>query len=163
MRNENKKAWPWIFVSLFILACDQFTKYLVLWYLTEQSLVRVLPFLNFILRFNAGASFSFLGNASGWQVYLLAGISVIVSVILIVWLTRLQREEWWTSLPISLVLGGALGNLIDRVHFGHVTDFIDFHVGNWHFATFNVADSAVSIGAAWLVLIFLYEIYSGKN
>ncbi len=164
MKNHNQKtAWPWIFVSALIIACDQLTKYLILQHLTEQSAIRIFPFLNFILRFNAGASFSFLGNASGWQIYLLAGISLVVSVVLIVWLTRLPRDEWWTSLPISLVLGGALGNLIDRMHFGYVTDFIDFHVRNWHFATFNVADSAVSVGATWLVLLFLYEIYSGRH
>lgn len=163
MTNNQKTAWPWIFISVIIIACDQFTKYLFLHHLTQQSTIPIFPFLNFILRFNAGASFSFLGNAGGWQVYLLAGISVVVSVILIIWLTRLPREEWWTSLPISLVLGGAIGNLIDRVRFGYVTDFIDFHVGNWHFATFNVADSAVSVGAACLVLIFLYEIYFGRN
>ncbi|OGT43456.1 MAG: signal peptidase II [Gammaproteobacteria bacterium RIFCSPHIGHO2_12_FULL_40_19] len=164
VKNYNQKtAWPWIFVSLFIIVCDQLTKYFILQHLTEQSVVHVFPFLNFILRFNAGASFSFLGNASGWQIYLLVGISAVVSVILISWLTRLPRNEWWTTLPISLVLGGALGNLIDRVRFGYVTDFIDFYVGNWHFATFNVADSAVSVGAAWLVLIFLYEIYSGRH
>ena len=163
MRDINKTAWRWIFVSAFIIACDQFTKYLILKHLTDQSQVFVFPFLNFILRFNAGASFSFLGDASGWQIYLFAGISVVVSVILIIWLCRLPKEEWWTSLPISLVLGGALGNLIDRLHFGYVTDFIDFHVGDWHFATFNVADSAVSVGATWLVLLFLYEIYADKH
>ena len=157
MISSRKKALPWIFISAFIIVLDQITKYIVLTHLTEQSVIHVLPFLNFILRFNAGASFSFLGNASGWQVYLLSGISIFVSIILIIWLSRLPRSEWVLALPVSMVLGGALGNLIDRVRFGYVTDFIDFHVRNWHFATFNVADSAVTVGATWLVLRLLYE------
>ncbi|EKD77912.1 MAG: lipoprotein signal peptidase [uncultured bacterium] len=154
---KNKKVWFWISCSFFIIVCDQLTKYLVIEHLTEQSVVQVLPFLNFILRFNAGASFSFLGNASGWQVYLLSAVSIIVSIVLVVWLNRLARSEWLIAVPISLVLGGALGNLIDRVHYGFVVDFIDFHIGSWHYATFNIADSAVCVGATWLVLRLLYE------
>lgn len=160
---KNKKAWPWMILSAAILIADQLTKYLVLQHFTEQTIHPVFSWLNFILRFNAGASFSFLGNAGGWQVYLLSGISITISIILIIWLCRLSRREWWVAMPIALVLGGALGNLIDRVRFGYVTDFIDFHMGTWHFATFNVADSAVSVGATWLVLVFLFEIYSGKE
>lgn len=163
MTQSTKKAYPWIFLSVFIIALDQFTKYSVLKHFTEQTVVHIFPFLNFIVRFNAGASFSFLGNASGWQVYLLSGISITVSTILIVWLSRLARSEWVIALPVSLVLGGAIGNLIDRVRFGYVTDFVDFHVRNWHFATFNVADSAVSVGATWLVLRLLYEGFVSKS
>jgi len=161
--NTNKKASPWILMSLFIIASDQLTKYFVVKHFTEQTVVHVFPFLNFILRFNPGASFSFLGNASGWQVYFLSGISITVSLILIVWLCRLPRSEWMTALPVSLVLGGALGNLIDRIRFGFVTDFIDFHVHGWHYATFNVADSAVSIGATWLIVRLLYESFTSKS
>src|SRR3989338_4180129 len=163
IKMKNKKVWFWISCSFFIIVCDQLTKYLVIEHLTEQSVVQVLPFLNFILRFNAGASFSFLGNASGWQIYLLSGVSIAVSAILIIWLCRLARSEWVIALPVSLVLGGALGNLIDRIRFGYVTDFVDFHVRNWHFATFNVADSAVSVGATWLVLRLLYESFTRKS
>lgn len=163
MRNKNKKAIPWIFLSLFIIALDQITKYLVLCHISRHTVIHLFPFLNFILRFNAGASFSFLGNANGWQIYLLSGVSILVSAILIVWLTRLPRSEWVIALPVSLVLGGAIGNLIDRIRFGYVTDFVDFHVRNWHFATFNVADSAVCVGATWLVLRLLYESITGKS
>lgn len=161
--KKNKKSSLWIVLSLFIIACDQFTKYYVVKNFTEQTVVHVLPFLNFILRFNPGASFSFLGNASGWQVYFLSGISIIVSLILIVWLCRLPRTEWLTALPVSLVLGGALGNLIDRIRFGFVTDFIDFHVHGWHYATFNVADSAVCVGAMWLMVRLLYESFVSES
>lgn len=161
--KKNKKAWPWMMLSVVILIADQVTKYLILQHFTDQTILPIFSWLNFILRFNAGASFSFLGNASGWQVYLLSGISITISIILMLWLCRLERREWWVAMPIALVLGGALGNLIDRVRFGYVTDFIDFHIRTWHFATFNVADSAVSVGATWLVLVFLFEIYSGKE
>lgn len=159
----KKNASCWIFLSVFIIALDQFTKYLVLCYITRHTVIRIFPFLNLILRFNSGASFSFLSNVSGWQIYLLSTVSITVSVILIVWLCYLKRSEWMTALPVSLVLGGAIGNLIDRVRYGFVTDFVDFHIGHWHFATFNVADSAVSIGATWLVLRLLYESFARKS
>lgn len=152
-----KKAWLWIFVSILVIAFDQLTKYLVLKNFTDQTIMPIFPFLNFILRFNAGAAFSFLGNAAGWQLYLLSGISILISVVLIIWLCRLSRSEWQIALPISLVLGGALGNLIDRVRFGYVIDFIDFHIHGWHYATFNIADSAVCVGALWIFVRLFYE------
>lgn len=161
--KKNKTAWPWIFVSLLIVFFDQLTKYYFLTHFTEQTVVRIFPFLNFILRFNPGAAFSFLGSQSGWQIYLLAGISIFVAMILIIWLCRLSRREWWIAVPVSFVLGGAIGNLIDRMRFGLVTDFIDFHIGNWHYATFNVADSFVCIGAAWLIMRLVYETITGKS
>ena len=119
--------------------------------------------MNIIQRFNAGAAFSFLSNEGGWQIYVLSGIAVLVSFGLIVWLYRMPRYEWWNALPVSLVLGGALGNLIDRVRFGVVVDFIDFHVHNWHYATFNIADAAVCVGAAWLILRLFYESIISKS
>lgn len=161
--KKNKKAWPWILLSVVVIVCDQLTKHWVVTHFTQQTVQPVFPFLNFILRFNAGASFSFLGSAGGWQVYLLSGISLVVSVILIGWLCRLARSEWWIAMPVSLVLGGALGNLMDRARLGYVIDFIDFHVGHWHYATFNVADSAVCVGATWLVLRLFYESTVGKS
>ncbi len=163
MTESTKKAWPWIYLSIFIIVCDQFTKYLVLKHFTEQTIVHIFPFLNFILSFNAGASFGFLDAQSGWQIYLLSAVSIIVSIILITWLCRHARSEWMIAMPVSLVLGGALGNLMDRLRFGFVTDFIDFHVNGWHFATFNIADSAVSVGATWIVLRLLYESFTRES
>lgn len=155
--TKNKTASSWVFLSLLIIVVDQLSKYVVAHHIAATQTVKVCAFLNFILRYNAGAAFSFLGAASGWQVYLLSGISITVSVVLIIWLSRLPRSEWLTALPISLVIGGALGNLIDRIHYGYVIDFIDFHIKTWHYATFNVADSAVCVGATWLILRLLYE------
>lgn len=156
-KKKNHTAWHWIFLSIFIIAIDQLSKYLVLQNMIMHQVIKIMPFLNIMLSINAGAAFSFLSNASGWQIYLLSAISVTISVALIIWLCRLPREEWWMAAPISLVLGGALGNLIDRVHYGYVVDFIDFHIGTWHYATFNLADSAVCIGAIWLIVRLMYE------
>lgn len=160
---EEKKAWPFLLISVFIVALDQLSKSYVLNYFNAQTVVHVFPFLNFILQFNPGAAFSFLASQSGWQIYLLSGISILVSLILAGWLCSLSRQQWWIALPVSFVLGGAIGNLIDRVRFGLVTDFIDFHVGAWHYATFNIADSFVCIGAGWLVMRLIYESIVGES
>lgn len=142
----------YLWISVLVIFLDQLTKYLVLHHIDIEQSVQVLPFLNFSLRFNTGAAFSFLSSVGGWQIYLLSGIAIAVSVGLLIWLYRLSEKEWLTGICLSLILGGALGNLIDRLRFGFVVDFIDFHIRTWHFATFNVADSAVSIGAVVLVL-----------
>lgn len=163
IKNNNNHALPWLWLSAIVIVFDQLTKHFVLRHLSYDQVVNALPFLNITLRFNRGAAFSFLGDASGWQIYLLAGISVVVSLLLIIWLSRLHRRQWLTAVPLSLILGGALGNLIDRLRFGYVVDFIDFHVGAWHFATFNIADAAVSIGAAGLVLGLIYESIARKS
>ena len=161
--KKIKTAWPWLLLSALIILLDQVSKHLVLAHVTALDVVRVFPFLNIILRLNAGAAFSFLGSESGWQIYLLSVISVVVSVVLVAWLSQLPRREWWIAAPVSLVLGGALGNLIDRIHYGYVIDFVDFHLVGWHFATFNIADAAVSIGATWLIIRVVYESLIGKS
>lgn len=161
--KKIKTAWPWLILSFAIILLDQGAKHLVVSHVTALDEVHLLPFLNIILRFNAGAAFSFLGGQSGWQVYLLSVISVVVSVMLVAWLSQLPRREWWVACPVSLVLGGALGNLIDRIQYHYVIDFIDFHVGSWHFATFNIADAAVSVGATWLIVMVVYESLVGKS
>lgn len=160
---KSQKAWPWLLLSILVIAGDQVSKHFVLTHFTEQTVVHILPFLNFILRFNTGASFGFLSTQSGWQLYALSAVSILMSVFLIGWLFRLSRSQWQLSVPISLILGGALGNLIDRVQLGGVVDFIDFHVHAWHFATFNVADSAISVGATWLILRLLHESIARKS
>lgn len=160
---KNKSALSWIVVSVLIVALDQWSKYFVTTHFSEATTVSVAPFLNFILRFNDGAAFSFLGAEGGWQIYLLSAISISISLILIVWLYRIARSEWCLAIPLSFVLGGAVGNLIDRLRLGFVVDFIDFHVKNWHFATFNVADSFVCVGATLLVLRLFYESITRKS
>ena len=112
-------------------------------------------FLNWTLAFNTGAAFSFLHDAGGWQRWLFSVLAVGVSAVLIVWLRRLPRGEWRTALPLALVIGGALGNLVDRVRFGRVTDFIEVYYQQWSWPAFNVADSAISVGAVLLIVFGL--------
>ncbi|HAT8446115.1 TPA: signal peptidase II [Legionella pneumophila] len=115
----------------------------------------VMPMLNFTLAFNTGAAFSFLSGAGDWHRWFFAGFSFLMSIILLIWLVRTPEQARFQSVGISLILGGAIGNLIDRGIHGYVIDFIDVYYKHHHFATFNVADSAICIGAAILVLDLL--------
>ncbi len=117
---------------------------------------RVIPGL---LNWDAGIQrrrrFQFLNDAGGWQRWLISALAIVVCAVLVVWLRRLGRGEWHTALPLALVIGGALGNLIDRVRFGHVTDFIEVYYRQWSWPAFNVADSAISVGAVLLIVFGL--------
>ena len=156
--NKTKKnALPWLFLSLTIIILDQITKYFANKYLVLGQPVKIFPFFNFNLQYNPGAAFSFLGAATGWQIYLLAGISIAVIIGVLFWLYRTPRSDWLMAMSLSLIVGGAIGNLIDRIRLGYVIDFCDFHIKTWHFATFNVADSAISIGAVLLVVKLLFS------
>lgn len=161
-KNATQSAFPFIFLSAFIVCIDQWTKSFVLKNIAYNHILPVLPFLNITMRINSGAAFSFLGNAAGWQVYFLSIVSIIISVILIICLCRISRKNGLLALPLSLILGGAVGNLIDRFRFSYVIDFLDVHIRTWHFATFNFADAAVSVGAIWLALT-LFSTKSEKH
>lgn len=153
--SHSKSGLPWLWLSLVIIILDQVTKYFVVRHLTLYQPVELLSFLNFTLAYNRGAAFSFLGQAGGWQIYFFAGLSLIIAILFIVWLAQLPRSMVWRGLALSLIIGGAIGNFIDRVRLTYVIDFVDFHIKGWHFATFNVADSAITIGAIILVLNLL--------
>lgn len=142
---------PWLFVSLLVVVLDQWTKWLALAHLKFQQPWPVFPSVNFTLNFNPGAAFSFLSEAGGWQLYFFVGVSAILAAIIFIWLMRTAQQCWQKLLGLSLLLGGAVGNLIDRVRLSYVIDFIDFYIKNWHYATFNVADSAVCVGAFFLI------------
>lgn len=146
------KMHKWIVLAVLIVLIDQASKLWVLANFTRQDVMQLTPWLNFILAFNYGAAFSFLGDAGGWQRWFFTALAAGVSVVLIVWIYRLPTNARWMSLTLSLILGGAVGNVIDRVRFGYVVDFIDFHIGSWHFATFNVADMAITVGAIMLLI-----------
>jgi signal peptidase II len=135
-----------------IIVLDQLTKYLCNTMLQYNQPLQVFPGFDLLLVYNTGAAFSFLSDVGGWQRWILAGISLLVSLGISVWLWRLPRQQVVLGFALTLVLGGALGNLYDRVVLGHVIDFISVYVGDWRFATFNIADSAISIGAALLAL-----------
>ncbi len=155
MPNNKKVALTssglcWLWVAVIILVLDYTTKYAAKKYLMVYSPLAVMPGFNLSLSFNRGAAFSFLTNQAGWQVWFLGIVSSVVSVGILVWLSRVSRREAWTSIALCLVIGGALGNLLDRVLQGKVTDFIQLYVSHFYWPSFNVADSAICIGAVML-------------
>lgn len=148
---------PWLWLSAAIVALDQITKFYFERALTLYQRIEVIPdYFSWTLAYNRGAAFSFLADHSGWQRWLFAAIAIGVSVVLVVWLKRLKPNETWVAVALALVLGGAIGNLYDRVVLGHVVDFILVHWQNrWFFPAFNVADTAITIGAVMLALDML--------
>ena len=149
----------WLWVSVVVLLLDQCTKLLADAMLVLHQPVAVVPYLSMYKAYNSGAAFSFLGDASGWQRWFFIVLAMIVIGVLVVWLRRLQAHEVRTSLALSLILGGAAGNLIDRLVYGYVIDFIDVYYGSWHWPAFNVADAAISVGAFLLLL----DAFSGSR
>lgn len=141
----------YLWISALILVLDQASKWLMTSWLSLYETVAVVPFFNLTMAHNSGAAFSFLAQAGGWQRWFFTGIAVAVSLVLLVWLKRLSGDAKLEAIAISMILGGALGNLIDRVTFGYVVDFLDFYWGSYHFPAFNIADSAICIGAALLI------------
>lgn len=141
---------------LVVVSLDLWTKNMAEAYLMYNQPEAILPVLDFTLRYNPGAAFSFLADHDGWQRYFLSGLAAVVSVILAVWIYRLKPQEKLLGVGLALVLGGALGNLYDRVVLGHVVDFISFHWNDWYFPAFNIADSAISAGAVALIIDSFY-------
>jgi len=139
-------------LAALLILLDQASKLAVLRLLEPYQTIPVVPGFNLTLAFNRGASFSFLADAGGWQRWLFSGISLAASVIIVILLRRTPPADRLNGLGLSLVLSGAVGNLIDRLWLGHVVDFLDVYYRSWHFPAFNIADSAISIGAALLVL-----------
>jgi len=170
MTGQFKRLWftptrgasNWLWLSFFVIVLDQVTKAMVFQAVPMYQSIEVLPVLDLTHMHNTGAAFSFLSAASGWQRWFFIGLGVIVSVALMVWLRRIRTpEQTLLAVGLTLVLGGALGNVIDRVWLGSVIDFIHAHWGDAYFPAFNLADSAISIGAACLLLDALFE--SGKE
>lgn len=145
-------SWLWLLVSGAVVWADMVTKQWASEVLVLYRPRELFPWLSMTLAHNYGAAFSFLSDAGGWQRWLFTALAALVSTGLIIWVLRLPRREWLTGLALALVIGGALGNLADRVQLGYVVDFIDVHYGNWHWPAFNVADSAISCGVALLLL-----------
>ncbi|MGH8147266.1 MAG: signal peptidase II [Rhodanobacteraceae bacterium] len=157
MKLPKPNALIWLLLSAAVIALDQITKALVRDFLVPYMPHVVIPhFLNWTLAYNRGAAFSFLAGSSGWQTWLFGALAVAVSIGLIVWLARTQRGDWRTALPVALIIGGALGNLVDRLVHGRVTDFIQVYWHAWYFPAFNVADSAITVGAVILIAFGLF-------
>lgn len=151
MDQTNSTALKTIWLALLVIVWDQLTKMLAINSLTLGEPMAVMPYLNWTLAYNYGAAFSFLADMGGWQRWFFAGLAFVISAILLVWLSKLPKKMTVEVWGINLVLGGAIGNVIDRILEGRVTDFIDFYIGTWHYATFNVADIAITIGAILLI------------
>ena len=144
----------WLWLSALVLVLDQASKWFMSSWLSLYETVAVVPFFNLTMAHNTGAAFSFLAQAGGWQRWFFAVIAFVVSTVLFVWLKRLDTAAKLEAISISLILGGAVGNLIDRVLLGYVVDFLDFYnyYGSYHFPAFNIADSAICVGAALLII-----------
>jgi signal peptidase II len=142
---------PWFGLAAAVVALDYASKAAVLAALAPGESVRLAPFFNLVLVFNRGAAFSFLAAAPGWQTPLFAAIAIVASVVVSLLIYKNHRKSLFCS-GLALILGGALGNLRDRLAFGHVVDFLDFHAAAWHWPAFNVADSAITVGAGILIL-----------
>ena len=152
--SESGLRYLWL--AGLVLVVDQITKYLAVTYLTFAVPVAVMPHFNLTLVYNYGAAFSFLADMGGWQRWFFAVLAMAVSAGLLFWLSKLKAKPTFEVLGLNLILAGAIGNLVDRVLFGKVTDFLDFYYGAWHYATFNIADVAISVGAAMLII---YEFF----
>lgn len=139
-------------ISTVVIVLDQITKIYIDGSLALGERIPVMPSFNITLWYNEGSAFSFLSNAGGWQRWFFTIVSTVVSIVLIVWLYRLTRQEKLMTWSIALILGGAIGNLIDRVAYGHVVDFIQWYYQSWYFPTFNIADAAITIGAIFLLI-----------
>ena len=152
MRVEARRALTIaLAVAAVLVIADQWTKLAISSNLRYGESVSITSFFNLVLVYNRGAAFSFLSDAGGWQRVFFIGITS-AAIIVLTWLIAKHHEEKLFRWGLTLILGGAIGNLIDRIAYGHVIDFLDFHFAGWHFWAFNVADSAITVGAALLIL-----------
>lgn len=141
----------WLWLSFVVLILDQITKLAVAANMQLYQSIQVLPFFNLTYVHNTGAAFSFLSEAGGWQRWFFAALAFVISVVITMWLARLKRHETLLAVSLALVLGGAVGNLIDRLAYGYVIDFLDVYYQDWHWPAFNIADSAITIGVALMI------------
>jgi len=146
----------WLLLVVVIVVLDQWTKYLADTRLDYGHPVELLSWFNLYLAYNTGAAFNFLSEAGGWQRWFFGAVAVVAIVVLIAWLRRLDARDWPLSLSLSLILSGAIGNLIDRIWLGYVIDFIQWHYRDWYWPAFNLADSAITAGVTVLVLRTLF-------
>jgi len=152
----------WMVVATVVVIADQLTKWAIIEWVPLYDKVPLNSFLNITHQKNPGAAWSFLANAGGWQRWFFVALSSIVSVVIAVWLWRIRSQgQTVLAAGLALVLGGAIGNLIDRIVLGHVTDFIQVMFGSWAFPSFNVADAGISVGATFLIIDALF--FSGKE
>ena len=153
----------WIWLAIVVIILDQVTKYIASSSLEMFQPVAVMPMFNWTLMHNTGAAFSFLHDAGGWQRWFFAVIAIVVSVVLFFWIKRLEQHEKWQAIALALILGGAIGNVIDRVWLGYVVDFIQVYYQQWYWPAFNIADSAIVIGVAMIIIDSIREYRDEKK
>lgn len=151
------KKWQAFIISIVVILCDQISKYLVLFTLAPYQPKAILPVFNLMLAFNTGSAFSFLSHAGPWHHWLFIGFSVTMSIILCTWIIRLPTTAHLNLLALSLILGGAIGNLCDRIRLGHVIDFIQVYYKTFYWPVFNIADSAICVGAILLLFEMIWN------
>jgi len=160
--QANRRFITWMVVALAVVAADQLTKWAIIEWVALYEKVPLNSFINLTHQRNPGAAFSFLADAGGWQRWFFVVLSAGVSCVIAVWLWRIRDQgQALLAAGLALVLGGAVGNLIDRIMLGYVTDFIQVWFGNWAFPSFNIADAAISVGAALLIIDALF--FSGRE
>jgi len=142
----------YLWITLIVIVLDQITKQLAEHFLAFHVPVPVIPMFNLTLSYNTGAAFSFLSEAGGWQRWFFVVLALVVSVVIVMWLRKLPAQDKWVAIALAMVLGGALGNVIDRLLLGHVIDFLHVYYEQWSWPIFNIADSAISIGVAILLI-----------
>ena len=158
----NARFITWMVIALVIVVADQLTKWAIVEWVPLYDRVPLNSFINLTHQKNSGAAFSFLADAGGWQRWFFVTLATVVSAVIAVWIWRIRKEgQIVLSIGLALVLGGAVGNLIDRVRLGHVTDFIQVWFGTWAFPSFNVADAGITVGAALLIIDALF--FSGRQ
>ena len=151
MAKRNSGLMLWLGIALVMVLLDQASKIMMSQFLLYGQSETITSYFNLVMVYNKGAAFSFLSDQPGWQRYFFTAVSVIASLF-ILWMLRRNPTQRLFCWSLALILGGAIGNLIDRIAYGHVIDFLDFHVGGWHWPAFNVADSAITVGAILFVL-----------
>ncbi len=148
----NNTGLRWLWLTVIFLIIDQITKQWVASTFDYRETLSVLPIFNITYVHNPGAAFSFLADQGGWQRWFFTAIAAIASIVFVIWMAKTPKQQHLLSIAFALILSGALGNLIDRVLFGYVIDFLDFHWQGSHFAAFNIADSVIFIGAALMII-----------
>jgi signal peptidase II len=161
-KNSRSPLWTWLSLALIIILLDQFTKILIVGAYRLGDATRITSFFNIVRVHNEGAAFSFLASAGGWQRWFFTAVGVI-AVVAIVWMLRSHAGQKLFAFALSMILGGAVGNVIDRVWYGYVVDFLDFHTAGIHFPAFNVADAAITLGAFCLILDELLRVKRART
>lgn len=163
VRVKHASMLKYLWITVLVIVADQLTKWLANTQLEYRQAVTVLPYFEWFLSYNPGAAFSFLSDAGGWQRWFFTILATVISIVLLVWIKQLTDNEKLTAISLTLILGGAIGNLIDRVLYGYVIDFIQVWLGSYPWPAFNIADSAIFLGAAILLTTGILSPYLDKS